>query len=369
MTVMNKISLCFVTLALLHATSSPAATADTAPSPAMDAAARGEVIDALIHELNTYYVFPDVAKKLETALRDKQRSGGYDSAVREEDLAVMLTADLREVGRDRHLGVRRHDAPPPDAAGRASSAPDEARILARVKELNYGIDKVEKLPGNIGYLAVRGFVPIKYAEKAISAAMTELADSDALIVDMRGNGGGDPAGVAYLTSYLFDKRTHLNDLYFRDGDRTKEYWTTEEMPGRKYGQQKAVYVLTGPQTFSGGEEFSYNLQQLKRATLIGETTGGGANPGETRQLNQHFSAFVPNGRAINPITRTNWEHTGVVPDVKTPNADALLAAQKMALERLAAAATEPQHAQALRARIAQLDHAVVITPAPNKTGG
>jgi C-terminal processing protease CtpA/Prc len=154
---------------------------------------------------------------------------------------------------------------------------------------------------------------------------------------MRANGGGDPAGVAFLTSYLFDKRTHLNDLYWREGDRTEEFWTREDVPGKKFGQQKAVYVLTSPRTFSGAEEFSYNLQQLGRATLVGETTGGGANPGRSRQLTPTMHVFVPNGKAINPITKTNWEHTGVVPDVKVPASDALATAQKMALEKLSAA--------------------------------
>jgi hypothetical protein len=369
---MSKLSAVYLaTLALLLAPTSFAqdvpAAAPARQAPAMDAAARAQLIDALITQLNAYYVFPDVAKKIEAALRDKQKRGGYDGVDRAQDLAAVLTMDLRDWGHDLHLGVRASDTPLPDAVGKTPSAPDEARILARVKELNYGINKVEKLPGNIGYLSMRGFVPVKYADKAITAAMTELADSDALIIDMRGNGGGDPAGVAYLTSYLFEKRTHLNDLYWREGDRTEEFWTTEAMPGKKYGQQKAVYVLTSPRTFSGAEEFSYNLQQLKRATLVGETTGGGANPGGSRQLTPYFSAFVPSGRAINPITKTNWEHTGVVPDVKAPAADALRVAQKMALEKLASEARDPQRAQTLRARVAELEQ-VAETPAAGKSG-
>ncbi|HEU4374339.1 MAG TPA: S41 family peptidase [Telluria sp.] len=356
---------CIAALILLQ---SPASFAQAAPASAvasaMDAAARAQVIDALVTQLDAYYVFPDVAASIGKALRDKQQRGGYDGAVRPQDFAAVLTADLREFGHDLHLGVRFSEAPQPplpDATDHPSPA-DEARIVARVKELKYGIGTVEKLPGNIGYLEMRGFAPIKYVDHAITAAMTQLADSDALIIDMRGNGGGDPAGVAFLTSYLFDKRTHLNDLYWREGNRTQEFWTTEVMPGKKYGQQKPVYVLTSPRTFSGGEEFSYNLQQLKRATLIGETTGGGANPGAGRQLNPHFTVFVPSGRAINPITKTNWEHTGVVPHVKVAASDALVTAQKMALEQLASAATDPQRAASLRARGAELDRQPASPP-------
>ncbi|HEX9171813.1 MAG TPA: S41 family peptidase [Telluria sp.] len=353
-------STCIATLILLQSPSVlaqagvPAATASKAP--VLDAAGRGQLIDALARELNARYVFPDVAKKLETALREKHQRGGYDSASSAQEFAAMLTTDLQELGRDRHLRVRASDAPQPlDLAGTGRPPIDEARMLARMKEINYGIAKVDKLQGNIGYLDMRGFVPARHAEQAIAAAMTELADSDALIIDMRGNGGGDPASVAVLSSYLFDKRTHLNDLYFRDGDRTEEFWTTETVAGKKYGQQKPVFVLTSPRTFSGGEEFSYNLKQLKRATLVGETTGGGANPGGTRQLTPHFSVFVPGGRAINPITKTNWEHTGVTPDVKVPASEALVTAQKLALSKLASETTDPQRAKSLRARAAELD--------------
>lgn len=328
----KRLILCIASLILLQ---TPSAFAQAAP--ALDAASRAQVIDKLIQELTANYVFPDVAAKIAIALRDKQQRGGYDSAARMQDLATMLTADLRESGHDLHLNVRASEQPMPPmpAPGRTPSPDDEVRMVARAKELNYGLGKVEKLAGNIGYLELRGFGPVKYTDKALAAAMTQLADSDALIIDLRGNGGGDPAGVAFLSSYLFDQRTHLNDLYWREGERTEEFWTSADVPGKKFGQRKPVYVLTGPRTFSGAEEFSYNLQQLKRATLVGETTGGGANPGRGRPLNAYMTVFVPNGRAINPITKTNWEHVGVVPEVKVPAADALQTAQKLALARLA----------------------------------
>ncbi len=348
---MLKLSaVCFAAFMLLQ---SPASVAQTA----LDPATRGQVVDALIGELNANYVFPEVAKKIEVALREKQRNGDYDRAADAQGLATLLTTDVQAISRDLHLKVRYSDKPAPPRPAGAPSAPtpaDEARFHAFAKQTNYGLGKVDTLPGNIGYLETHAFGPTKYVDKAFSAAMNQLADSDALIIDMRGNGGGSPDSIAYLSSYLFDKRTHLNNMFWREGNRTEEFWTTEDVPGKKYGQQKPVYVLTGPRTFSGAEEFSYNLQQLKRATLIGETTRGGAHPGGVRELTPHFSVFVPRGRAINPISKTNWEGTGVTPDVKVAAADALVTAQKLALAKLAADERDPQKAQLLRTRLAEL---------------
>jgi C-terminal processing protease CtpA/Prc len=154
---------------------------------------------------------------------------------------------------------------------------------------------------------------------------------------VRRNGGGSPHTVAMLSSYLFDQPTHLNSLYWRERDRTDEFWTTREVRGKRFGQGKPVYVLTSRQTFSGAEEFSYNLKALKRATLVGETTGGGAHPGGVRRVHELFTVFVPTGRAINPVTRTNWEGTGVVPDVAVPADEALHRARELAAKAVARA--------------------------------
>lgn len=340
-------SLCLAVLMMMHA---PATLAQGAP---VDAASRVQLVDAVVRELKAKYVFPTVAKQIEMALREKQQRAHYDRVTDGQALATLLTTELRAISHDLHLAVRYSEkAAPP---GRASRPPaDDARDRAYAKETNYGLGKVEKLPGNIGYLETFGFGPLGVVNRAFAVAMTTLADSDALIIDMRANGGGSPESVAWLSSYLFDQRTHLNDLYWRADKRTEQFWTINDVPGKKYGQQKPVYVLTGKKTFSGGEEFAYNLQQLKRATLVGETTGGGANPGGWVRLNRHFSMFVPRGRAINPISKTNWEGTGVTPDVKVAAADALVVARKMALEKLAAGERGPQKRLLLRARLADL---------------
>jgi C-terminal processing protease CtpA/Prc len=160
----------------------------------------------------------------------------------------------------------------------------------------------------------------------VAAAMTFLAGTRAMIIDLRQNGGGSPRMVALVASYLFDRRTHLNDLWTRSTDATEEFWTQDSVAGRRFGGEKPVFVLTSARTFSGGEEFTYDLKTLKRATIVGETTGGGAHPVRGRRIDDHFMIGVPFARAVNPVTHTNWEGVGVEPDTKVPAADALTTA-------------------------------------------
>lgn len=148
--------------------------------------------------------------------------------------------------------------------------------------------------------------------------MLNLSGADALIIDMRANGGGHPASVAYLVSYFLadDKPVHINSLVWRnrgtDTFRTEEFWSSST--SIRYG--KPVYVLVGPKTYSAGEEFAYDLQALKRATIVGAKTRGGANPGGLTDLGSNFFVVVPTGRAEDPVTRSNWEGVGVLPDVQ-----------------------------------------------------
>jgi hypothetical protein len=294
------------------------------PPKPVDAKARKAVIAALGAKLQANYVFPEVASSLATQLAAKEASGGYAAATDSEAFAQALSADLRTLGKDGHFNVEfapgLEDAP----AGKPP-IPDAAEV-ARGREVfaqrAYGIQRVERLPGNVGYIEIRGFGPTELVAEAYTAAMSLLAGSEAVIVDLRRNGGGEPSSVAHLLSHFFplgDAR-HLNDIYTRPTNETQQYWTNPTVQVRYAGP---VYVLTSARTFSGGEEAAYDFQTQKRATLVGETTGGGANPGDFVAIAEGFGAFIPTGKAINPITGTNWEHVGVKPDVAVPAADAL----------------------------------------------
>jgi retinol-binding protein 3 len=298
----------------------------------IDAATRTRVIDGTIADLNEFYVFPETAKKMEDSLRMRQKKGEYDSVTDGDAFATMLTENLREVSHDKHLRVSFSPAPRPERPpGRDPDAVSQYR--KEMEQVNCGFDKVEILDGNIGYLKFNMFADPDVCGATAVAAMNFLGNVDAIIFDLRENGGGDPKMIALISTYLFSEPTHLNDLWERETDTTEQYWTLPYVPGKRL-DGKPAYVLTSKETFSGAEEFSYNLKNLKRATIVGETTGGGAHPVSGHRIDDHFMIGVPFARAINPISKTNWEGTGVEPDVKVTAAEALATAQKLATEKL-----------------------------------
>ncbi len=304
------------------------------PDLEVDAATKSQVIDNLLKELNESYVFAESAKKMEANIRERAKNKEYDTVTSSKEFAAKLTADLQSVSKDLHLRVRYSHQPIPVRKDRDEpTAEEKAQFDRSNKRINFGFEKVERLQGNIGYIDLRGFNDPQAGAETVASAMGFLANTDALIFDLRQNGGGDPEMVALISSYLFgDKPVHLNDLYWRAGNKTDEFWTKPALAAKKF-TNKDVYILTSKRTFSAAEEFSYNLKNLKRATIVGETTGGGAHPGGTVRLSEHFGAFVPVGRAINPISKTNWEGTGVEPDISAPKEQALKIAYIMALTR------------------------------------
>ena len=298
----------------------------------IDAATRARVIDGVVANLNEFYVYPESAKKMEEALRERQKKGAYDAVADGEKFATMLTDGLQQVSHDKHLHVM--FSPEVLPKGEPKRTPDdEARMRTELERDNCAFEKVERLPSNIGYLKFNAFLDPVICGPTAMAAMNFLGNVDAIIFDLRANGGGDPKMIAFISTYLFGEPTHLNDLYNRKEDSTTQYWTMPYVPGKRL-TGKPVFVLTSKRTFSGAEEFSYNLKNLKRATIIGETTGGGAHPVSGHRVDDHFMIGVPFAKAVNPISKTNWEGTGVEPDVKVPAVEALDVAKKMAAEQI-----------------------------------
>jgi C-terminal processing protease CtpA/Prc len=312
------------------------------------------VLDTLLKELNDSYVFSDVAKKMESDVRSRIARNEYDSLTSGRGFAEKLTADLQSVSKDKHLRVRfSYDPLPTRQDRREPTAAELEQSRWFNRRVNFGFEKVERLNGNIGYIDLRGFSDHEAGAETVAAAMTFVRNTEAIIFDLRQNGGGSPPMIALISSYLFgDEPVHLNDLYWRKGDRTDEFWTKPEQAKFKF-PNKDIYILTSNYTFSGAEEFSYNLKNLKRATIIGETTGGGAHPGGMVRLSDHFGVFIPVGRAINPISKTNWEGTGVEPDIKVPKDQALKVAYVMALNKSVEEIKDPNAKNAVKGLITQ----------------
>ncbi len=294
----------------------------------IDSAEKARVIASAIASLNERYVFLETAKKMADAVRERQKRGEYDAVSDGATFANLLTQHFQDVSHDRHLRVR--FSPTRLVDGPGGPAPEGApRFREEMQRIHCGFSPVKRLDGNVGYLKFDLFADPDICGATASAAMDSLAGVRALIIDLRENGGGSPKMVAFVASYLFSKPTHLNDLWERKGNKTTEFWTRSDLPGKRL-EGVPVYVLTAKRTFSGAEEFTYDLQQLKRAVIIGETTGGGAHPVYSQRIDEHFLIGVPYARAINPITKTNWEGVGVVPDVRVPAAEALTTARRLA---------------------------------------
>lgn len=296
-----------------------------------------EIIQSLADRLRADYIFPDIAERICAGLQKHLEDGDYADINEGDFFAFALTTHLQEVNHDEHLWVRWHPEPLPedDGALRKNREWQEEQLMeARLD--NFGFHRVERLPGNVGYLDIRHFHRAAWGGDTAAAAMNFLVNSSALVIDLRKCTGGYPAMIALVLSYLFaEEPIHLSSIYWRDEDLTQQYWTLPYVPGKRFGDIP-VFVLTSKGTFSGGEEFAAILQTRKRATIIGDQTDGGAHPGASYRLHPHFEVFIPIGRATNPVTGMDLEGTGVRPDICIPQEHAYLAAYSMALKHILA---------------------------------
>lgn len=278
---------------------------------ALTAAERQEIVSKLVGALRDRYVSPEVAEKAAAKVQAGLAAGAYAALDDPSAFATRLTADLAGVAHDKHMRVMSLMAPPPGPM----------RAMPRGEG---GVFRADRIAGGIGYIEVLGFPPPMIFKRTLDRAMAALAGSRALVIDVRRNGGGSPRSVSYLVSYLVAPGRPINTIVSRTektNDYTRESFASEATPASF--ASVPIYVLTSRDTFSGGEEFAYDVQALKRGTLIGEVTGGGANPVDMVELGHGMAAMIPFGRAENAVTGTNWEGRGVKPDIVVPAADAL----------------------------------------------
>ena len=289
----------------------------------LDASARRDIVAQLGEALRDRYVFPETGERAAAVITRASAAGAYDGLNDRVAFARRLSADVRAIARDKHLDIVSSGSwlPPRSRPPPGGPPPPPRGELTRA----------ERLSGGIGYIEVTSFPPLDEFKPVLDQAMAALKGSRALVVDVRRNGGGSPESVAYFVSYLVRPGRHLSDIISRT-PKTKDFTreTFRSVPTPVSFAGVPVYVLTSKNTFSGGEDFAYTAQALKRATIIGEVTRGGANPAGPIELGHGLVAIIPFGRSENPVTKTNWEGRGVQPDVAAPASNAL----SVALRRL-----------------------------------
>jgi len=322
---MRKLSFVISLLVVLLESAASAGPQDAAPS--LTPVQVDGVVDRLIAGLNDY-VFPDVARRIQSELRAHR--GEYRAIGAPSALATRLTADMRAVGHDKHLAVNFGE----ELGVKKNPTPEERQKAHAYDAANgYGVRSVRRLPGNIGYIDLAYFSPDPEAGTQLAAVMQTIGGTDALIIDLRRNGGGSGEAADTLLSYFFEDPVELPSPVERTGGQTTErqHWTMAFVAGPRF-LARPIYVLTGIHTHSAAEVCAYALKTMHRAIVIGEHTSGEATSatGEI-DLGHNFSAFIANGQIISPITHTNWLGVGVQPDIVTKPGGELLSAYKTAL--------------------------------------
>ena len=293
-----------------------------------------ETIDGILKVLQKRYVFPEVADSMQSFVMNNLQSGKYDAISDGEEFALQLTKDLQRVLKDLHLKVQYSIEKTGENEDPDKTDSKEAWMNQILTENNYGIKSKKILEGNIGYLEIPMFGPLDRCADTIISAIQYVVDTDALILDLRScRGSLDENTIPFMCSYFFKESTHFFNIYSRETDFTKQFWTYAWVPGKRY-TDKPIFVVTSSRTFSGGEELAYDLKHANRAAIVGEVTRGGANPTNLERINSSFTVSVPYMRSVNPLTKTNWEGFGVQPDIQVKSNIALYTAQIAALKTL-----------------------------------
>ena len=299
----------------------------------IDKATRDVIVEKIAGLVEKHYLFPDKAKAVADAFRRKGLSEAYASVKTSEELAERFTNDLQTIAGDKHFQVRLRKGELGSDTGSPLRHP--LHFLNLQHREHSGFTKLEWLEGNIAYVEIRRFYPPSAAKDMVAAVLKFLEDADAVILDIRENGGGDSDILPFFCAHFFDRSMPLTGTYFRDPDVLVEVRSREKVEGKRF-PDVPLFLLTSPRTFSTAESFAYDMKVLKRAVIVGEATKGGAHSVDLFEIDDRFEMYIPGARAVNPITGGNWEGTGVQPDVLVPAAEALEKA--LALAKTAGAA-------------------------------
>ncbi len=308
--------------------------------PPIDAATRAAVVDSIAAVIDSIYVLGEPAARIVAELKRASAAGEYDKITDPAAFAQRLHEDCQRINHDGHFRI--YAMPPLDpttAATGHDESPADVELRNRYfKSINYGFKKAEILPGGIGYIRFDSFSNGDEAFMAAAAAMNFISNSSAVILDLRYNGGGSASMIRFVCGYLFPEEKHLINWDIRAEKKTVQSYSADFVPGRRITEQP-VYILTSGNTFSAAEEFTFDLRNLDRAVVVGDTTGGGGHTVEGYVFD--FDKFrmgirVPYGRAYNPLNNEGWEGRGVIPHIPVPAEQALDAAHADALRKLSA---------------------------------
>ena len=300
---------------------------------------KAKLLEKIKIELINSYIIESTAKEMVSYLDEKIKSGQYEGIKNGEDFAFVVTSDLRKVSKDLHLGLIYSEKPIQSESEEDVS--EEIWLKNFLQSNGYGIQQKEILEGNIGYLQIPFFGPIAQCADSLFEAMEFVAETDALIIDLREcRGSLDPDMIPLLCGYFFEKPVHLFDFENREKNTIRQMWSAAYVPGKRY-HDKPIYVLTSGRTFSGGEELAYDLKHLDKAIIVGQVTKGGAQPNYPVYLNEHFVITMPKERSVNAVTKTNWEQIGVKPTIETDAIRALPRAHQLAVEDIIGKTIDP----------------------------